>query len=212
MNNHGLSFCYIFLLIIEAQIRLVNYCCTLLYKSVLDNNNPDHRSRRREINHLMYAEEHGINHSLSYGILTFLSVVRCRKEIGKFYRENEHFRELISVMKHKYSSRSEFTSRDPSIAEALNEVVNVMFDRSQRKKKKQDNQLSTNRYQIQDEENQQCRKCSNSLCQMIENDVSIFNISIKSYFYFQSKYNSKIVLIVINYHIVVNIVEKFIGH
>jgi len=137
----------------KAQIRLVNYCCTLLYKSVLDNN--DHHSRRREMNYIIYAEEHGINHSLSYGILTFLNVVRCRKEIGKFYRENEHFRELISVMKHKYNSRT-----NPSIADALSEVVNVMFDRHQRKKRRQCNEEVENKY----------RKCSNSLCQMIEND------------------------------------------
>jgi len=26
----------------KAQIRLVNYCCTLLYKSILDNNDKHH--------------------------------------------------------------------------------------------------------------------------------------------------------------------------
>jgi len=130
-------------------------------------------------NHIIYAEEHGIIHSLSYSILTFLSIVRCRKEIGRFYRENEHFRELLNAMKQKYGSRSEFLSRDPSISCALDQVVNVMFDRHQRKKKRHYHQLSTKDYprsnQIQDEdeeneENRQYRKCSNSLCQMIEND------------------------------------------
>lgn len=162
---------------VEAQIRLVNYCCTLLYKSVLDND--DQHSRRMEINHLMYAEEHRINHSLSSGILTFLSVVRCRKEIGRFYRENEHFRELLSVMKHKYGLTSEYFSRDPSIAEALNQVVNVMFERHQRKKKRQ---ISTKDYlqnPMEDEENRAYQKCSNSLCQMTENNVRILFISLK---------------------------------
>ena len=153
---------------LEAQIRLVNYCCTLLYKSVLDHDDEDshhHRSRSMEINHLMYAEEHRMTHSLSSGILTFLNVVRCRKEIGRFYRENEHFRELLSVMKHKYaSSTSEYFSRDPSIADALNQVVNVMFDRHQRKKKRPTHRI--------DEENRSSHKCSNSLCQMTENHVS----------------------------------------
>ncbi len=125
-----------------------------------------------EINHIMYAEEHGIKHSLSFGILAFLSVVRCRKEIGKFYRENEHFRELISVMKHKYNSQNELLSRDSSIANALNQVVNVMFDRQQRKKSKQCNQIQDK--ELENNENRQYRKCSNSLCQMIENDVSTF--------------------------------------
>jgi len=120
----------------------------------------------------MYAEEHGIKHSLSFGILAFLSVVRCRKEIGKFYRENEHFRELISVMKHKYNSQNELLSRDSSIANALNQVVNVMFDRQQRKKSKQCNQIQDK--ELENNENRQYRKCSNSLCQMIENDVSTF--------------------------------------
>jgi hypothetical protein len=174
-----LKFGYFFL---EAQIRLVNYCCTLLYKSVLDNDN--HHSQRMEINHLMYAEEYRINHSLSSGILTFLSVVRCRKEIGRFYRENKHFRELLSLMKQKYGLGSEYLSRDPSIAEALNQVVNVMFDRHQRKRRKQDNQISTGDYlrnqndEIENDENRVYNKCSNSLCQMIENNVSIFISSI----------------------------------
>jgi hypothetical protein len=156
-----------------------------LYKSVLDD---DHHSRKKEMNHIIYAEKHGINHSLSYGILTFLNVVRCRKEIGRFYRENEHFRELLSVMKHKYGSQTEFSSRDPSIINALNQVVNVMFDRHQRKKRKQCNQLSTNDYlhnQVQDNENRHDRKCSNSLCQMIENNVSKFSNFSEIYF----KYN-----------------------
>jgi hypothetical protein len=154
---------------LEAQIRLVNYCCTLLYKSVLDNDN-NHHSRRMEINHLIYAEEHRINHSLNSGILTFLNVVRCRKEIGRFYRENEHFRELLSVMKQKYGLESEYLSRDPSIAEALNQVVNVIFDRHQRKKRKQN------------DDNRVYNKCSNSLCQMIENNVSI-SFFLFDYFY-----------------------------
>jgi cell division septum initiation protein DivIVA len=110
-----------------------------LYKSVLNEG------------HIIYAEEHGINHSLNSGILTFLNVVRCRKEIEKFYRENEHFRELINAMKEKYNSR------DSSICCALEKIVNVMFDRSERKKRRH-----------------HPRKCSNSLCQMIENDVSEF--------------------------------------
>ena len=148
---------------VEAQIRLVNYCCTLLYKSVLDHDDEDNpRSRSMEINHLMYAEEHRINHSLSSGILTFLNVVRCRKEIERFYRENEHFRELLSVMKRKYGSTSEYFSRDPSIADALTQVVNVMFDRQQRKKKKPTHPILPQ---------EATHKCSNSLCQMTENNV-----------------------------------------
>ncbi|CAF1925599.1 unnamed protein product, partial [Rotaria magnacalcarata] len=123
----------------KAQIRLVNYCCTLLHKSVLDdeqkyNHHHHHNNnnqKKTEINHLIYAEQHSIIHSLSYATLTFLSVVRCRKEIGIFYRENEHFRELLSAMRHKYGPRNEDEDQD---------------------------------------ENRQYRKCSNSLCQMIEND------------------------------------------
>ena len=148
-----------------------------MYKSVLENDGDDSHSRRIEINHLMYAEEHRLNHSLSSGILTFLSVVRCRKEIGRFYRENEHFRELLSVMKQKYGPGSEYFSRDPSIAEALHQIVNVMFDRHQRKKRRQENP-------IEDEESRTYRKCSNSLCQMIENNVRIFFISNEEYFSF----------------------------
>jgi hypothetical protein len=155
------------LFILEAQIRLVNYCCTILYKSVLDNN---HHSQRMTMNHIIYAEEHEINHSLNFGILTFLNIVRCRKEIERFYRENEHFRELISIMKHKYTTQKKIFSRDPSIANALNQIVNIMFDRYQQKKRK---------YLIQNEENRQYRKCSNSLCQMIENDVSNLKILMK---------------------------------
>lgn len=192
---------------IEAQIRLVNYCCTLLYKSVLDHDNEDNpRSRSMEINHLMYAEEHRMNHSLSSGILTFLNVVRCRKEIERFYRENEHFRELLSVMKQKYGSTSEYFSRDPSIADALTQVINVMFDRQQRKKKKPIHRI--------EEENRAIHKCSNSLCQMTENNVRrMTNLPNDLLFSsFSSKDNSKFVLIVVNYHIAVNIVEKFIGH
>jgi hypothetical protein len=144
-------------LFVEAQIRLVNYCCTLLYKSVLDEDR--HRSRDMKMNHIIYAEKHGMMHSLSSCILTFLSIVQCRKEIGRFYRENEHFRELLNVMKGKYGGQSEFVDRDPSISYALDQ----MFDRHQRKKKRHYHQSHTN------DEN---RKCSNSLCQMTENDVS----------------------------------------
>jgi hypothetical protein len=175
-----------------AQIRLVNYCCTLLHKSVLDDDHKhsQHHTKRKELNQLIYAEQHLIVHSLSYAILTFLSVVRCRKEIGTFYRENEHFRELLSAMRHKYGPKSEFMSRDPTISNALSQVASVMFDRHQRKKRRHHHhhhhyqqQPSSDEhlrhyspYQYQDEdendENQQYRKCSNSLCQMIENDVS----------------------------------------
>ncbi|CAF2847838.1 unnamed protein product [Rotaria sp. Silwood2] len=76
---------------------------------------------------------------------------------------------------------SEFYSRHLSIACAFDQVVNIMFDQHQQKKKKRhDHQLSTKVYpynQIEDEnkeykENQQYHKCSNSLCQIIENNVS----------------------------------------
>ncbi|UJR10306.1 hypothetical protein I4U23_014512 [Adineta vaga] len=155
----------------KAQIRLVNYCCTLLYKSVLEDEDKhhqqqQHRSRGIKINHIIYAEQHGAVHSLSSGILTFLNVVRCRKEIGRFYRENEHFRELINVMKQKYGHRSEFIRRDPSISCALDQVVTIMFDRHERKKRRYHPQ-SPIKEQLR---NQQDRKCSNSLCHMIEND------------------------------------------
>ncbi|CAF3878469.1 unnamed protein product [Rotaria sp. Silwood2] len=155
----------------------INYCCTLLYKSILDDDK-DNYSRRMEINHIIYAEQHKIIHSLCYSILTFLSIVRCRKEIGRFYRENEHFRELLNAMRHKYNSRNEYSSRDSSISCALNQLIDSMFDRYERKKRRNYHQLPTKEYlrhQIQDEdeennENRQYRKCSNSLCQMIEND------------------------------------------
>ncbi|CAF4066199.1 unnamed protein product [Rotaria magnacalcarata] len=174
----------------KAQIRLVNYCCTLLHKSVLDDeqkynhhhHNNNNNQKKTEINHLIYAEQHSIIHSLSYATLTFLSVVRCRKEIGIFYRENEHFRELLSAMRHKYGPRSEFISRDPSISNALNQIATILFERHQRKKKlrhhyyQQQSEEYVKQYpygQDEDEdqdENRQYRKCSNSLCQMIEND------------------------------------------
>ena len=174
---------------LEAQIRLVNYCCTLLHKSVLDD---DYRyyqnSTRNELNHLIYAEQHSIVHSLSYAILTFLNVVRCRKEIGSFYRENEHFRELLNAMKHKYGPRSEFISRDPTISNALLQVAGVMFDRHQRKKKRhhyhyqQSTDELTKPYGEEEtiEENQFYRRCSNSLCQMVENNVSNLNCVLSS--------------------------------
>ncbi|CAF0789664.1 unnamed protein product [Rotaria sordida] len=161
----------------KAQIRLVNYCCTLLYKSILDNDKDDY-SQQIEINHIIYAEQHEIIHSLCYSILIFLSIVRCRKEIGRFYRENEHFRELLNAMRYKYNSRNEYLSRNSSISCALNQLVNSMFDRHERKKRRNYHHLSIKdypRHQIQDEdeendENRQYRKCSNSLCQMIENN------------------------------------------
>jgi hypothetical protein len=177
-------------LYLEAQIRLVNYCCTLLHKSVLDDDHKHHHhhQKRSELNHLIYGEQHSIVHSLGYAILTFLSVIRCRKEIGTFYRENEHFRELLSAMRHKYGPRSEFISRDPTISNALSQVASAMFDRQQRKKRRHHHyhypqeqsdgnikQHSHDQFQDEEEdnyENQQYRKCSNSLCQMIENDVS----------------------------------------
>ena len=178
-------------LYLGAQIRLVNYCCTLLHKSVLDDDHKhSHRhSKRTELNHLIYAEQNLIVHSLSYAILTFLSVVRCRKEIGTFYRENEHFRELLSAMRHKYGPRSEFMAKDPTISNALSQVASVMFDRHQRKKRRNHyypqyqpspdehiRQYAPHPFQDEDEnnENQQYRKCSNSLCQIIESDVSHF--------------------------------------
>lgn len=182
---------------LEAQIRLVNYCCTLLHKSVLDDDHRhQHNSTRNELNHLVYAEEHSIVHSLSYAILTFLSVVRCRKEIGTFYRENEHFRELLSAMKHKYGPRSEFMARDPTISNALLQVASVMFDRQQRKKKRHHyhHQQSVDGFRKQCSEQeyedyQLYRRCANSLCQMIENDVSkseIHTISQWKFFRFQA--------------------------
>lgn len=130
--------------VVEAQIRLVNYCCTILYKSILeDENNDDNsggksmdHSKRAEMNHILYAEEHEIAHSLSYGMLTFLSIVRCRKEIGRFYRENEHFRELVNAMRHKYNSRKERPSQDSSIVIALDQLVNSIFDRFEIKMKR----------------------------------------------------------------------------
>ena len=132
--------------LLEAQIRLVNYCCTLLYKSILDDDNENrhhhhHHLRRMEINHVIYAEEHGVIHSLSYAMLIFLSVVRCRKEIERFYRENEHFRELLNAIRHKYVSRNGCLSHDSSIVVALNQVVNVIFDRHERKKRQYLDQL-----------------------------------------------------------------------
>lgn len=128
------------------------------------------------MNHIIYAEQHGVVHSLSSAVLTFLNVVRCRKEIGRFYRENEHFRELINVMKQKYAHRSEFVRRDPSISCALEQVLNVMFDRHERKKRRyhpvQQSPVKEHlRNQLAD------RKCSNSLCHMVENDVSISSVS-----------------------------------
>ncbi len=166
--------------------------------------------KRKELNHLVYAEQHSIVHSLGYAILTFLSVVRCRKEIGTFYRENEHFRELLSAMRHKYGPRSEFMFRDPSISNALSQVASVMFDRHQRKKKRHHHhhhyhyqqqpdeyikQYSHDQYHQDEEEeeendeNRQYRKCSNSLCQMIENDVSYleFKLFNNNIFLFLSK-------------------------
>jgi hypothetical protein len=199
---------------LEAQIRLVNYCCTLLHKSVLDDDehvddddethphshhhHHHHQQQQpqnqKDLNHLVYAEQHYIVHSLGYAILTFLSVVRCRKEIGTFYRENEHFRELLSAMRHKYGSRSEFLTRDPSIAHALNQMATIIFDRHQRRKKRHYSHhppaaMSAgdvrkhprhDPFAIDDndnDENRAFRKCSNSLCQMIENDVSVLNSS-----------------------------------
>ncbi len=153
---------------------------------MLDDGHKNHHQKRIELNHLVYAEQHSIVHSLSYAILTFLSVVRCRKEIGTFYRENEHFRELLSAMRHKYGPRSEFMSRDPSISNALSQVASVMFDRHQRKKRRhhhhyydqqQSEQYPHDQFQDEEEENdenRQYRKCSNSLCQMFENNVSDF--------------------------------------
>ncbi|CAF4994579.1 unnamed protein product, partial [Rotaria socialis] len=111
----------------KAQIRLVNYCCTILYKSILDDDDDDKcddYSKRIEINHILYAEQHEMTHSLSYSILTFLSIVRCRKEIGRFYRENEHFRELLNAMRQKYNSRNKYLSRDSSISSALDQLIN----------------------------------------------------------------------------------------
>lgn len=132
-----------------------------------------------ELNHLIYAEQHSIVHSLNYAILTFLSIVRCRKEIGTFYRENEHFRELLSAMRHKYGPRSEFIFRDPSIYNGLNQMATILFDRHQRKKKRnhyhyqqQSDQCLDDEEEDGIDENQHYRKCSNSLCQMIDNDVS----------------------------------------
>ena len=173
---------------LEAQIRLVNYCCTLLHKSVLDDDDDDNHQKPKELNHLIYAEQNFLLHSLSYAILTFLNVVRCRKEIGTFYRENEHFRELLSAMRHKYGARSEFLGRDPSITHALTQVTTTMFDRHQRRKRRhhlhhqpapfggehrkshRHDQFPTD--EEDNDENRAYRKCSNSLCQMIENDVS----------------------------------------
>ncbi|CAF1521498.1 unnamed protein product, partial [Rotaria sordida] len=120
--------------------------------------------------------QHEIIHSLGYSILIFLSIVRCRKEIGRFYRENEHFRELLNAMKYKYHSRNEYLSRNSSISCALNQLVNTMFDRYERKKRRNYHHLSTKdypRHHIQDEENdenRQYQKYSNSICQMIENN------------------------------------------
>jgi len=180
----------------KAQIRLVNYCCTLLHKSVLDDeDDDDYHRHQKELNHLIYAEQHFILHSLTYAILTFLSVVRCRKEIGTFYRENEHFRELLSAMRHKYGSRSEFQTRDPSIGHALSQVTNMIFDRQQRRKRRHHFHSSNPSHQSvqpsgdfrkhprndpfhfdddEQEDNRTARKCSNSLCQMIENDQMQF--------------------------------------
>lgn len=179
----------IILLFSEAQVRLVNYCCTLLHKSVLDDDDDVQHQKAKEPNHLIYAEQNYLQHSLSYAVLTFLSVVRCRKEIETFYRENAHFRELLSAMRHKYGARSEFLVRDPSINHALNQVTMTMFDRNQRRKRRNHLQQQTAAPSIGDyrkshrhdqfptdeednDENRLYRKCSNSLCQMIENDVS----------------------------------------
>ncbi|CAM4752115.1 unnamed protein product [Rotaria magnacalcarata] len=161
----------------KAQIRLVNYCCTILYKSILDDDDKcDDYSKRIEINHILYAEQHEMIHSLSYSILTFLSIVRCRKEIGRFYRENEHFRELLNAMRQKYNSRNEYLSRDSSISSALDQLINSMFER--KKRRHHHRHISSKdhqRHQMRDDneeniENREYRKCSNSLCQIIEND------------------------------------------
>ncbi|CAF3401501.1 unnamed protein product [Rotaria socialis] len=163
----------------KAQIRLVNYCCTILYKSILDDDDDDKcddYSKRIEINHILYAEQHEMTHSLSYSILTFLSIVRCRKEIGRFYRENEHFRELLNAMRQKYNSRNKYLSRDSSISSALDQLINSMFDR--KKRRHHHHHISSKdhpRHQTHDDdeeniENRAYRKCSNSLCQIIEND------------------------------------------
>jgi len=173
----------------------VNYCCTLLHKSVLDS---EDYSNRNDLNHLIYAEQHLLNHSLSFAIITFLSVVRCRKEIDAFYRENEHFRELLNTMKHKYGPRSEFLARDPAISNALSQVANVMFDRHQRKKKRHHHHHHYHFYeeaeQLNDfikpfpdsfdrdefDDSSQYQRCGNSSCQLIENDVRTFEFQIKN--------------------------------
>ncbi|CAF4749890.1 unnamed protein product, partial [Rotaria magnacalcarata] len=70
----------------------------------------------------------------------------------------------------------------PSISNALNQIATILFERHQRKKKlrhhyyQQQSEEYVKQYpygQDEDEdqdENRQYRKCSNSLCQMIEND------------------------------------------
>ena len=210
----------------EAQIRLVNYCCTLLHKSVLDDD-----SEQKEMNHLVYAERNFIVHSLGHAILTFLSVVRCRKEIGTFYRENEHFRELLSAMRHKYGPRSEFMVRDPSIAHGLGQVSSVMFDRHQRRKRRhhhyhqQQPQPSDGfrRHQRHDQapvddddtdENRLYRKCSNSLCHMIENHVSRLTCHecvSRSSSDFRSKFSSRHALIARQSRTAVSTAVRFTG-
>ncbi|CAF0874386.1 unnamed protein product [Didymodactylos carnosus] len=157
----------------RAQIRLVNYCCTIMHKAALGGQ--QHQQHNQDINHILYAEQKSTTHSLGYSILTFLHIVRCKKDIMTFYKENMHFRELLIALRHKYGPNTLYKIKDPSIYYALSHVICVMFDYKTKRHKKQHRQQQQLLGETDDDmNNNKFRKCSNPMCQRIENEHNVF--------------------------------------
>lgn len=88
---------------------------------------------RYGINHILYAEETGCNHSLAFAIITVNELLRSDLKMKVYYRHHRHFKCLIVRLYKKYGAKSKtkFSHTYPGISYALNHLMRVLYLRPQ---------------------------------------------------------------------------------
>lgn len=91
------------------------------------------KTSRYGLNHIIYAEETGCNHSLAFTIITANELLRNDPKMRVFYRHHKHFKCLIIRLYKKYGAKSKtkFSYTYPGISYALNHLVRVLYLRNQ---------------------------------------------------------------------------------
>ena len=78
-------------------------------------------------NHIFFAEQHSIKHSLAHTIMTITELIRNDSQMKTFYRYHRPFKQLIVQLYKKYGAKSQFILVDPGISYALNHLMRVLY-------------------------------------------------------------------------------------